>query len=1159
MVTCEVCASWSQSDWDAFLTRRTYKDRPYAQGKRSYGSPHSVPSPVVVSRTPPIASPLGHTGASGTSSGRAKSSSTSLACPAKRVDGASVASGPSFRPSLGRWRPVGGKAPEGTSAEEFSPQASRSSRAWDSSPDRSLAEVPQDQVGEGGSTSQKVTKKPHSRSSTGKPSTSKVSQKVLPGVRRLPSPLQVSAETSESPRPGHAQAPRSKGAARDISGDSGQPRAPSGDSRAGHGSLTDSQSISGKSRAATDSRAASVDSRAGRSAPSESGAGLNNSRASSNSRAIPGNLEESRAIVASTLSKVITGALTETRNARTSRESGGKLPKVHKTDGTPLPNPTDDVDASPAGAVLQCASVEDRLYTSRADVDEVNLPAELGVHTSAVGADLARASVESRLYSRRADVNAVKMPGVDSAVRIEEANVLKEANDLRVHTSTDDRGMSGVDSAARTTSTGVPPEEAGLGRAQLDRSTVIPVEMPCDLPENRAHADSSRDCSYGADYGQGDTVRQASVSVPACGGSAPEHERPSRAAPEIASGASQGRASGGFGQAAQMGNLASFGGLAKQAGLHIKDPLVQALAIAHPKVVSRTLQNLSSGTGTAPPADHSTPRSGLKVELQVAQRGPHSSLGRRSSWTSHVAATLPPEIFGSPDPTNVVPLGTRLAGVSLTPPNVQRSVPPIRPASLFTRPASVPPRPDRVQAEPAKRPASPPPLATKRQRVIPAASGRPEVAPTMGPTQAEACGRPPSPDRQTAALVASLRQELADLRQRVEEQDARSSARQAEEDAGEEDERPAVARRLRSFRRFVTESLPDYVAQPDPADSGSCSLALASLDRSFEEDRRSRAVDQMVESALPLSPLLVGAQQALDRHLQGRAPDVPLYSVSEPLSSFRLHRGDKAEQDRGFKLAAPRMYGCNPRSYKIRASRDHELGYLVAPPIIDRDFARFSTLSPAELRPSVEETLLCEQMKMLSYGDYAMAVGLQSADVSGADAAEVQARAKEALQVGLRAIEHAAGVALKTRANLELARRDRALASLNFDAETKAQLRTLPLGQDELFAGKLDEASRQAEERSRRQRELKGSFKIPRVPAAASQSSAPVYEFTASAPRGGQSARSRGGRGAKTRGRGRGAAQVDQQTGQTQPQVKAKAGRGRRGRSRRGRGRGGQP
>ena len=55
-------------------------------------------------------------------------------------------------------------------------------------------------------------------------------------------------------------------------------------------------------------------------------------------------------------------------------------------------------------------------------------------------------------------------------------------------------------------------------------------------------------------------------------------------------------------------------------------------------------------------------------------------------------------------------------------------------------------------------------------------------------------------------------------------------------------------------------------------------------------------------------------------------------------------------------------------------------------------------------------------------------------------------RACEVIQVGLCAMEHVAGIALKVCANLELARCDKALASLSFDSETKAQLHTFALG-----------------------------------------------------------------------------------------------------------------
>ncbi len=111
-----------------------------------------------------------------------------------------------------------------------------------------------------------------------------------------------------------------------------------------------------------------------------------------------------------------------------------------------------------------------------------------------------------------------------------------------------------------------------------------------------------------------------------------------------------------------------------------------------------------------------------------------------------------------------------------------------------------------------------------------------------------------------------------------------------------------------------------------------------------------------------------------------------------------------------------------------------------------------------------------------SYADYVLAVCLHSADASGTKAADSVDHACEAIQVGLRAIVHAAGIALKVHTNLELARHDKAVAYLSFNSDTKAQLHTLPSGHEELFRGKLDEASKQAEEQGHRQRELKVSF-----------------------------------------------------------------------------------
>ena len=62
----------------------------------------------------------------------------------------------------------------------------------------------------------------------------------------------------------------------------------------------------------------------------------------------------------------------------------------------------------------------------------------------------------------------------------------------------------------------------------------------------------------------------------------------------------------------------------------------------------------------------------------------------------------------------------------------------------------------------------------------------------------------------------------------------------------------------------VSDTLADYVPQLDPSGHTPCSIALALLDRSFEEDPHLCTVDLQVESALPLSPLF----RAIERTTQ---------------------------------------------------------------------------------------------------------------------------------------------------------------------------------------------------------------------------------------------------------------------------------------------------
>ena len=125
-----------------------------------------------------------------------------------------------------------------------------------------------------------------------------------------------------------------------------------------------------------------------------------------------------------------------------------------------------------------------------------------------------------------------------------------------------------------------------------------------------------------------------------------------------------------------------------------------------------------------------------------------------------------------------------------------------------------------------------------------------------------------------------------------------------------------------------------------------------------------------------MSPLLLGVQSFLDRHLQGRREEDPVYDLAESLASFKLSRGDRPEREQSFRLTQPKIFGCNPQSYRVRASKQHRELYFVVLPVVDHDFAQFSMLPSSDLRPSMEESMVGEKLKVLSYADYALAVGL---------------------------------------------------------------------------------------------------------------------------------------------------------------------------------------
>ena len=57
----------------------------------------------------------------------------------------------------------------------------------------------------------------------------------------------------------------------------------------------------------------------------------------------------------------------------------------------------------------------------------------------------------------------------------------------------------------------------------------------------------------------------------------------------------------------------------------------------------------------------------------------------------------------------------------------------------------------------------------------------------------------------------------------------------------------------------------------------------------------------------------------------------------------------------------------------------------MVPPVVDCDFSQFSLLPPLDLHPIplVEEIMVDELLKMHSYVDHTLSVGLHSADATG--------------------------------------------------------------------------------------------------------------------------------------------------------------------------------
>ena len=59
-------------------------------------------------------------------------------------------------------------------------------------------------------------------------------------------------------------------------------------------------------------------------------------------------------------------------------------------------------------------------------------------------------------------------------------------------------------------------------------------------------------------------------------------------------------------------------------------------------------------------------------------------------------------------------------------------------------------------------------------------------------------------------------------------------------------------------------------------------------------------VNLQVESALPLSPLLLGVQFYMDRYFQGCREEDPVFDISGSLIAFKRSCCDQPEREHGF-------------------------------------------------------------------------------------------------------------------------------------------------------------------------------------------------------------------------------------------------------------------
>ncbi len=71
-----------------------------------------------------------------------------------------------------------------------------------------------------------------------------------------------------------------------------------------------------------------------------------------------------------------------------------------------------------------------------------------------------------------------------------------------------------------------------------------------------------------------------------------------------------------------------------------------------------------------------------------------------------------------------------------------------------------------------------------------------------------------------------------------------------------------------------------------------------------------------------------------------------MFDLSESLVAFKLSCCDRPGWEHGFCLSQLQMFGCNPQSYKVQASKKSRESVPVVLAVADHDFAQFSSIPP---------------------------------------------------------------------------------------------------------------------------------------------------------------------------------------------------------------------